>query len=32
MDNEKIAKTAKAAKDVLDATGDIQKINEILIF
>ena len=30
MDNEKIAKTAKAAKDVLDATGDIQKINEIL--
>ena len=30
MDNEKITKTAKAAKDVLDANEDIQKINEIL--
>lgn len=30
MKNEKIAKTAKAAKDMLNAAEDIQKINEIL--
>lgn len=33
MDNEKIAKTVKDANDIndiIDANGDIQKINEIL--
>ena len=30
MENEKATKMTKAAKDMLDATEDIQKINEIL--
>lgn len=30
MDNEKTTETIKAAKDIIDASGDIQKIDEIL--